>query len=486
MRSVKKKAISMCLVATMILSLSGCGKDKTTIDMTTSEATTIEASTEATTTEAELSEAEIAAAEIIANAESYGGDTKEFSEVEYYENPEIYFLDEEHEDGYEIILKDLDDKTNSSRIQLIDLYKNIDEMFSADDENTKGVFDYYRYMTTDKEKADVYMYENTGKKYASGEEIYGWEVTFYVPYYLRESLYSDKELTLEAVLTELETVDVQDSMFLDIENHSSDYGQFVPYVENMAFFGAVYEEFKGISEHELVYSSPIDVTDYQRYEWFDGAEDCTYLIPFYDQTADIYGLAGYNKDNELVKVEFDYEEATHGEADAEDGEDTESTTSTSANSQSNTTQVTNNSSASNENTAPNNATSTNTTTAPNNTTSNGGSSGQGNGSANVGDDGITFIIVEDVEECKHEYQRVVKKMEDSYVYTDLEQQGYVCWNGCPLEYKDSAEICTYCGEQMSPNWVEVEKVRPALYSVSEQCTKCSSIINNQLLYEGEF
>ena len=72
------------------------------------------------------------------------------------------------------------------------------------------------------------------------------------------------------------------------------------------------------------------------------------------------------------------------------------------------------------------------------------------------------------------------------MYTDLEQQGYVCYNGCSDECKSAAEICTYCGEQMSPNWVEVEKVRPALYSVFDQCTKCSSIINNQLLYEGEF
>ena len=400
-RKMKKSIIAITISICMLVSLVACGKKEVTPTeqpTTTEEITT----TEESTTEEVPSEGQLAAMKIIENAESYDKGDKKFSDIEYYDNPEIYFLDEEYEDGYEMILEDLDEKTDSSKEQLVKLYKNIDDMFSIEDENTQGVFNYYRYMTTDKEAADVYMYKNTGRKFASGEEIYGWQVAFYVPYYLRESLKEDEELTLEAVLVEMESINADESIFADIENHSSDYGQYVPYVETMAFFGAVYDGFGGISDHELVYSSSITVVEYQHYDWFDGVEDCAYLIPFYDRTANIYGLAGYNKDNDLIKVEFEYEGATHSTAKESDVFD--DTTSASENSQSNTTQVTNNSSTNDSNTA-----STNTTTTPNNTTSNGGSSGQGNGSANVGDDGITFVIVEDVEECTHEYKRVVKK-----------------------------------------------------------------------------
>lgn len=479
---MKKCIIASAMSVCMLVSLVACGKkeDASTEELTT---TTVATTTEEQTTEIGSSEGELAAMKIIENAESYNKGDKKFSDIEYYNNPEICFLDEEYEDGYEMILDDLDEKTNSSREQLVKLYKNIDDMFSVEDENTQGVFNYYRYMTTDKEAADVYMYENTGMKFASGEEIYGWQVTFYVPYYLRESLNEDKKLTLDAVLMEMESINADDSIFADIENHSSDYGQYVPYVENMAFFGAVYEEFSGISDHELVYSSPITVVDYQHYEWFDGVEGCIYLIPFFDKTANIYGLAGYNKDNELIKVEFEYEGATHGEATTQEEDssnEANNTNNTSENTQPATTQVATegNGNGPGENSQP----------SANNTGNDSNNSGDNSNSNNsvtttTGSDGITFVTVQD-DTCQHEYQRVVRTVSEAYSYTNLVGVGYKCYS-CNFITDGGYLVCPNCNSECTISTYEIfEEVRnPAVYEEYYLCSKCGHMTGNRFFEE---
>ncbi len=276
---------------------------------------------------------------IIANAQDYNLTDNIFSVEAYFNDPTPYFLSEDDHQAYMLIYDDLGQKTNYANEQVGILFDNISSLFmgntSTDDDYYNAlnnndnlaaiIFHYYRYLGIDYVNAYSEVgsgriagwrnaqYSNNGTEMGmGGDYILVADVIMYTPYYLRESVFQNKILMPDAIIDEIYASHREDTCLasLDYENNLTGYNykyvrEYIPYIELLVELGIQYESFSDLSTHELIYSSPILVPqEYCYYNWFDGSVSSAYVIPFYDKTANLYGLIWYDTNNRLMHISF--------------------------------------------------------------------------------------------------------------------------------------------------------------------------------------
>lgn len=326
---MKQKKVFLLLSLVLALSLIGCGQtgnavaeeDTNTTEevsesieqVIVSEDTEIEEATDVTEEILETSEqvtvledAETIA--IIENAEQYSTNFN-FSIKYFEENTEEFFLTGDNNENYSFILAVLEEKTGSSHEQVIELFGALDAIFSEESENTDKVFQFYRNVYTDEELA----YENdilfTGFKYADGEDISIQDFYTYIPYYLSESIGGNtRPYSINAILNDLSIQNRSESILgLIVDFNYNSTVTVVPFMQSLGHLAYSYDTFSDLSEHELLFSAPIYVDEeFKWYEHFNGTQNVSYVVPFYDKTADIYSIAFFNADNELVNMQVGY------------------------------------------------------------------------------------------------------------------------------------------------------------------------------------
>lgn len=300
------KAISKVLIALICVFLfTACGKDTSNEEVMVEDSITENALEDLQEND---SQAELEAKEIIAKAESYNTTDNLFSYDAYKENPSEFFLNTDDSDAYNLILDDLSQKTNSAQEQVINFYANVDSLFSDEDVLADMVFSYYRNLTIDSNKAYEHTNTLTGKKFISDENICVAELILYVPYYLYQCESEDKVLAMSSVVDEMSNYAVKDLFWYGFEETTVNYlVNSTPYYESLAVFGMKYEDLSGISKHELVFSTPIEIAGDEviSYEWVTGKTESSYIVPVWDKTSNIYGAVYFDSDNQLLVINYD-------------------------------------------------------------------------------------------------------------------------------------------------------------------------------------
>ena len=286
--------------------------------------------------ESVISENQELAKKIIELAESYNCTNNVYDEEIGNQKYMEFFLEEFDEEAYQLILDDLEDKTGSAQKQVEKFYFNIDELFTekcttlelgVDD---SVLFYYYTNLTKDYQKAynwvtssaigggvNIHSNQEGAAWGVGGDWVYYGEMTMYLPYYIYENLYTDKELSYKDMVEEIAYMDRSTSCLsqMDYVNDYENWNwasyeyktvkEYIPMMEAMMWMGKKYDTFSGLSEHELFFSpSIVTPEDYWDYDWYSGTVTCAYVIHFYDKTANLYGEAGFTEDNKLMGISF--------------------------------------------------------------------------------------------------------------------------------------------------------------------------------------
>ena len=226
-----------------------------------------------------------------------------------------YFLSEENPELYGQILKEIEDRGNSSHETLRKFYDNIDTFFSKEDGATLDILRYYKFIGTDGKKAfwisddvperrDEFAFY-ADYKFADGAYISVSDAVLYAPYYLIQSLYTNKTLEFNGMALEL-SQKKHSELFISDRAYSNpvDCVTFIPGFDPLLYMCAYYgDEVKNLANHELVFSAPI-ATIGGYYDYYSGRANEAYFIPFYDKTADRYGMSSFDENGILLSIGF--------------------------------------------------------------------------------------------------------------------------------------------------------------------------------------
>lgn len=250
-----------------------------------------------------FSDADIEAMKIITYARGFNVEYNLYESDYVKENPQMFFLDENSIGSYNLILEDLDRQTDSSRNTVLNFYNNLDSIYSEENELLELVHSYYANIATDSALAQANMDMPTGYYYADGEEILVKHLIIYMPYYLSED-HDGKEYTLSAIFDELGTFNKMDIFIGHISSYDANsLIEYVPYYSTMIRFAMCYSDFSTLSESEIIFSSPIMVTnDYWWFEHFYGRVESEYIVNFYDKTIDCYGEIAFTSENKPFEI----------------------------------------------------------------------------------------------------------------------------------------------------------------------------------------
>lgn len=490
---MKKRSILM-LIIVMCIFVVACGKEET-------EENPMDATGKDVIEETIVNENITAAQEIITLTETFNTIDNIYTEEIGYAKCKDFFMEEQDEEAYQLILADLEEKTGSAQKQVEKFYENIDILFTENCttvvnqwDSDAVLFHYYYYLTRDYQKAydwvisgaigggvNVHSEQEGAAWSAGGDWIYYGEMTMYLPYYIYENLYTDKAISIEDMVNEIGFMDRSISCLANMDYDTAydnwDWSAYeynavrdkIPLLEAMMWMGREYETFEGLSEHELIFSpSIVTQEDYWDYDWYDGTVTCAYVIHFYDKTADLYGEAGFTADNKIMGLSFWEETETVSEnADQVEEENVNETSQESAsndveekNSEADKEESTNNVTVVTESVqVENNEDSvvSNTTSSTTNTSG-----------------GIVF-------EHHHTWETITEKVSDAYIYQELVQQGYNC-GVCNTVFGEYASVCPSCASEcINNNYVLEDRQAPAVYTEYDLCRFCGSTANYHLV-----
>ncbi len=290
--------------------------EATTTASTTKTTTTAAATTAATTTTASTTETpvveerpeDIAARELIEKSESYDYDTNKFDVDGYYNDPYELFpeLDEQ---SYSIILDDLSEKTNSAHEQIEQYYDELACIWTGDE--SSGVLGWTRFYYEEAYNyygtALTYVEFLSGKEFANGDGIRVWDIVAYLPYYFELNRGNPDKLCFDYVLDEMETIVLADTPIGDFPDYdpNNTLVSKLPNFFTMAYLGDIVKgDFKSLANCEFVYSTPIIASeeDTEPFIYCTGERPVAYFIPYYETTMDIYELAAFDDNNNLITV----------------------------------------------------------------------------------------------------------------------------------------------------------------------------------------
>lgn len=247
------------------------------------------------------------AMKIIAYTSSFNTTDNIYEYTMFDEDPSKFFLAEEDMGAYGIILKDLDQKTNNSRELIINLYSNIDSIFSEDTPILDSIQGYYSNIKNDESVADRIGVMYAGGKFKDGEDILASHLIAYIPYYLSTPT-EGKVYSLQAILDELATVNKSDTFLADLSYDMGTLGKKVPLYSFMVGLGNNGYDFSTLSENELIFSSPITVSsDWWVRDFVNGSPTASYIYFVHDKTSDVYAEACFTPENEIFLITLNLE-----------------------------------------------------------------------------------------------------------------------------------------------------------------------------------
>lgn len=271
----------------------------------------------ATPTNGIMPNVEVQAQQIIERSRRYNTTTSFFHSLKHYWDgyEHYYFLSEDDPEMYSLILKEIDERGHSSHEKIRQLYDNIDEFFSTDNYVAADVCRFYRFITKDNYRAfwiddDVPEYQDefavyANYRYSDGVCVSVSDAVLFAPYYLLQTIYDDQKPDAESMLSYLINQD-RKSLFVTDKSYRypSSCLYYIPGFEPLLYICTYYqEEVKNLKDHELVFSAPISTTGFS-FDYFSGKVMEDYFIPFYDKTANRYGLASFDENGVLLSLAF--------------------------------------------------------------------------------------------------------------------------------------------------------------------------------------
>ena len=249
-----------------------------------------------------------AANELIMASETMGADWDYDTVLATYQEfaPDL-FLPEEYMDAYPLILDDLGQRTEYTYEQITELYSKLGTMFDGSEE-ANMIYNFYDQIYVDESVAranDDYTFDVT---YPGGEPITMLDVCVYAPYWIRTTfVYEDRECTIDAIVNAFSNVPRNESFLkeYDLNDYLSYRGE-VPFMSTIDFMAFYYEDdFSDFENHELIFASPVYFNeDFGGCNYFTGHESTNFAVPYYDKTADLYFIAYFNSDGNLMSIEY--------------------------------------------------------------------------------------------------------------------------------------------------------------------------------------
>ncbi len=245
---------------------------------------------------------DIAAKIIILYASSFNTTDNLYDDDILEDDIDKLFLSEENSMGYSFILDDLSQKTNCAYNDVINLYSNLESIFSEDNEILDYIEEYYRTVVYHPEDAQANLDMYVGRDFADGEEILARHLIAYIPYYLSTPA-NDKIYTMDAILDELSSMNESDTILAGLEDYSVDtLFEAIPLYDTILGIAMFSDDLSNLNV-EFIFSPPIAVTDnYWYFDHINGRVESAYVVICYNKTDNTYCEVSFTEDNRIIEI----------------------------------------------------------------------------------------------------------------------------------------------------------------------------------------